>query len=89
MPTTVVPLRELLREPSKVKRLTKAGHVVRITDRGAPLWDLQSVAAEKQPDNAFRNKLVEEFLDDLLAEAPLPKSPKSVPIADVVKQSRG
>lgn len=86
---TTLPLRDLLRQPSKVKRLTRAGHVVRITDHGVPLWDVQPAA---QPAGASsrtdRRKAADEMLDDLLAETPLPPHPNSVPISEVVLKSR-
>jgi hypothetical protein len=31
-------LRTLLREPVAVKRMTRAGQPVRVTDQGQPLW---------------------------------------------------
>jgi hypothetical protein len=37
-----LPLRELLRQPARVKKLTAAGHEVRVTDRGRPLWVIQA-----------------------------------------------
>jgi antitoxin (DNA-binding transcriptional repressor) of toxin-antitoxin stability system len=40
--TTTLPLRELLRQPAKVKKLIAAGHSVRITDRGRPLWRMDA-----------------------------------------------
>ena len=63
-----LPLRELLRQPAKVKKLTAAGHPVRITDRGRPLWLIQPDRAEseKNPaqeddddDDAFWRELIE------------------------------
>ena len=36
--TKSLPLRDLLRQPSKVKKLTAAGRCVRVTDRGRRLW---------------------------------------------------
>ena len=36
--TKSLPLRDLLRQPAKVKKLTAAGHSVRVTDRGRRLW---------------------------------------------------
>ena len=38
-----LPLRQLLRDPKKVKQLTKDGQVVRITDGGEPLWEVYYV----------------------------------------------
>jgi antitoxin (DNA-binding transcriptional repressor) of toxin-antitoxin stability system len=87
MPT--LPLRDLLRQPSKVKRLTRAGHVVRITDRGVPLWDLQPVhVPEQDQSDAELRRAADEIFADLLAEKPLPTHPGSVPISEVVIKSR-
>jgi len=33
-----IPLRQLLRQPLKVKRWTRAGQSVQVTDNGRPLW---------------------------------------------------
>jgi hypothetical protein len=64
-----LPLRTLLRDPLKVKRLTKAGTVVRITDKGKPLWDVTPVPAadEKDPE---RERFLDEYFDKLLKEKP-------------------
>jgi antitoxin (DNA-binding transcriptional repressor) of toxin-antitoxin stability system len=86
---TTVPLRDLLRQPSKVKRLTRAGHTVRITDHGVPLWDLQAVKLpEQDPSDAELRQAAEEIFAELLAEKPLPTHPGSVPISEVVIKSR-
>ena len=86
---TTLPLRDLLRQPSKVKRLTRAGQVVRITDRGVPLWDLQPAAQSKRRQTeADRLLAVDEILDDLLSEKPLPSHPESIPISELVIRSR-
>jgi hypothetical protein len=86
---TTLPLRDLLRQPSKVKRLTRAGHVVRITDRGVPLWDLQPVTVpEKNQSDSELRRAAEEVFAELLAEKPLPTHPGSVPVSEVVIKSR-
>lgn len=63
-----IPLRDLLRQPSKVKALTAAGHAVRITDRGVPLWDISS--AEHADADAPSNAALawDPFLTELEAE---------------------
>lgn len=72
-----------------VKRLTRAGQVVRITERGVPLWDIQAAAVpEICQEEADRLRGVDEVLDALLAEAPLPAHAGSVPISNVVMGSR-
>lgn len=86
---TTIPIRELLRQPSKVKRLTRAGEVVRITERGVPLWDVQTAALpEASQTEIERLRGVNELLDDLMAETPLPAHAGSVPISNVVMGSR-
>jgi len=62
-----LPLRELLRQPGRVKKLTAAGHEVRVTDRGKPLWiihaDRPAVQRDRTPgdddDDAFWRELLE------------------------------
>jgi antitoxin (DNA-binding transcriptional repressor) of toxin-antitoxin stability system len=86
---TTLPLRDLLRQPSKVKRLTRAGHVVRITDHGVPLWDLQPVSLPKEgQSDAELRRAAEEIFAELLAEKPLPTHPGSIPISELVIKSR-
>lgn len=63
-----MPLRTLLRDPIKVKRLTKAGTIVRITDKGQPLWDLQPVVSEENDEE--RARLIDEILAETLKEKP-------------------
>jgi hypothetical protein len=36
-----ISIRTLVREPRKVKRLTRAGESVQVTDNGEPLWILK------------------------------------------------
>lgn len=63
-----IPLRDLLRQPSKVKALTAAGHAVRITDRGEPLWDISS-AENADADGGSSPALAwEPILTELEAE---------------------
>jgi antitoxin (DNA-binding transcriptional repressor) of toxin-antitoxin stability system len=38
-----ISLRTLIREPLKVKRMTRSGNSVQVTDNGEPLWILQPV----------------------------------------------
>jgi len=47
-----LPLRELLRQPAKVKKLTAAGHPVRITDRDRNLWLIQPDRPESEKNPA-------------------------------------
>ena len=62
-----LPLRELLRQPGRVKRLTAAGHEVRVTDRGKPLWVIQpdraTVARKATEDDDDDDVFWRELLD--------------------------
>jgi hypothetical protein len=62
-----LPLRELLRQPSRVKRLTAAGHEVRVTDRGRPLWvihaDKGTVVGKSPQDNDEEEAFWQELLE--------------------------
>lgn len=86
---TTLSIRDLLRQPTLVKRLTRSGQVVRITERGVSLWDIQAAEVpEISQTEAERLRGVDEMLDSLLAEAPLPAHAGSVPISNVVMGSR-
>ena len=61
-----LPLRELLRRPSTVKKLTASGQDVQITDNGKPLWVVQP--ARGKSSDAASDRLVDEELDELLSE---------------------
>lgn len=77
-----IPLRQLLREPAKVKQLTRTGQPVQITDHGKPLWVLMPV--EGRNDHPERSKAIDELLDQVLEE---PVS--SVSLSKRVKDGRG
>ena len=77
-----IPLRRLLREPIKVKKWTRAGDVVRVTDNGQPLWVIQGVAPRKE-DEAERKESIRQMLDEMLRQ---PKS--SVSLSRLIKESR-
>jgi len=47
-----IPLRQLVREPLKVKGWTRAGQTVQVTDNGKLLWIIQ--AAETAADEQER-----------------------------------
>jgi hypothetical protein len=64
-----IPLRTLLREPQKVKRMTREGMAVQVTDKGKPLWLLRAADQTKSDDTARRQQ-IDEVLDDVLLEAP-------------------
>jgi hypothetical protein len=63
-----ITLRTLVREPLKVKRWTRAGQPVRVTDSGESLWILQPAAAA--PDEQERRRVTAETLDEVLREEP-------------------
>jgi hypothetical protein len=68
-----ISLRTLLREPLKVKRLTRTGKPVQVTDNGKPLWILNAVTGT-DADEAERRRAVDELLNELLDEKPSPIS---------------
>jgi len=43
-----VSLRILMRNPIKIKKWTRSGKKVQVTDRGQPLWVIQSATALEQ-----------------------------------------
>jgi hypothetical protein len=58
-----VTLRTLVRDPRKVKRLTRGGATVEVTDNGKPLWLIQPI---KDFDEAERLRVTDEALDEVL-----------------------
>ena len=76
-----ITLRTLVREPLKVKRWTRRGAKVRVTDSGQPLWVIQ--AAEETEDDLGRRQAVDQMLTEMLRE---PKS--SVSLSRILKESR-
>jgi hypothetical protein len=64
-----ITLRTLLREPLKVKSMTRTGKPVQITDNGEPLWILQS-ANSTEAGEADRRRAIDEILDEMLCEKP-------------------
>jgi hypothetical protein len=62
---TTVTLRTLLREPRKVKSITRTGKSVQVTDNGKPLWILQP-ANGTEADEAERLRATDEILDEVL-----------------------
>jgi antitoxin (DNA-binding transcriptional repressor) of toxin-antitoxin stability system len=77
-----IPLRQLVRQPLTVKRWTRAGQPVQITDNGRPLWILQP-ANGTDADEAERRRAIDEILDDVLSE-----KPSEISAAKLLEESR-
>lgn len=76
-----VTLRTLVREPIKVKRLTRAGSSVQVTDKGKPLWIIQPVTSAADEERRIRE--IDELLDEVL------RSPRSkISLSKIVLESR-
>ncbi|PYL01515.1 MAG: hypothetical protein DME19_01380 [Verrucomicrobia bacterium] len=58
-----VTLRTLLREPLKVKRMTRTGRPVQVTDNGQSLWIIQPATA--RADQELRRREIEEELAEV------------------------
>jgi antitoxin (DNA-binding transcriptional repressor) of toxin-antitoxin stability system len=66
-----IPLRTLVREPLKVKRLVRAGQSITVTDHGDPLWIIQPAGGKESPDvEASRRREIDEVLEEVLGETP-------------------
>jgi hypothetical protein len=77
-----ITLRTLVREPLTVKRMTRAGKSVQVTDNGKPLWILHP-ANGTQADIESRRREIEAELADVL------RGPKSkVALSKLVLESR-
>lgn len=66
---TTISLRTLLRDPRRVKRMTRTGKPVQITDNGQPLWILQP-ANDSEIDEAERRREIEAIFAEVLKEKP-------------------
>lgn len=77
-----ITLRTLVREPLKVKRMTRTGQPVQVTDKGEPLWILQP-AGPTDADEAERRRAIDEILDEVLRE-----KPSKISAAKLLEQSR-
>ena len=74
-------MRTLIREPFKVKRITRTGKPVQVTDNGVPLWIIQPVATKA--DERLRRTQIEEELAEVL------RGPRSkIPLSTIVLESR-
>ena len=63
-----ITLRTLVREPLKVKRITRTGKSVQVTDNGRPLWILRP--ANGTDDEAERRRAIDEIFEEVLRERP-------------------
>jgi hypothetical protein len=66
-----VTLRTLVRDPLKVKRMTRAGARVQVTDKGRPLWVIHPAISES---DAERIRETNKILDEVLSEPVCPIS---------------
>ena len=79
-----ITLRTLVREPLKVKRLTRAGQSVEVTDHGDALWIIQPAGRKESPAaQADRRKVIDEILDEVLRE-----KPAKISAAKLLEESR-
>jgi hypothetical protein len=76
-----ITLRTLVREPRKVKGLTRAGNSVRVIDNGQPLWVIQPAIA-KDDDLRRRREIEKELAQILLG----PQS--NIPLSEIILSSR-
>jgi hypothetical protein len=77
-----ISLRTLVREPLKVKRMTRTGQTVQVTDQGRPLWILHPADGTEE-DEAERRRGIDELLDEVL------RSPRSkMSLSKIVLESR-
>ena len=60
-----VPLRTLLREPLKIKKMTRAGEKIEVTDNGEALWIIQAAKSSAE-EEAERIRAIDELLDEVL-----------------------
>lgn len=79
---TTISLRTLVREPRKVKRITRTGKSVQVTDNGKPLWILQP-ANGTVADEEERRRAIDELLDEVLRE-----KPSKISLSKIVLESR-
>ena len=79
---TTVTLRTLVREPRKVKRITRTGKSVQVTDNGKPLWILQP-ADSTHADEAERLRATDEILEEVLRQ-----KPSKISLSKLVLESR-
>jgi hypothetical protein len=79
---TTVTLRTLVREPRKVKHITRTGKSVQVIVNGKPLWILQP-ANGTEADEAERRHAIDEILDEVLRE-----KPSKISLSKLILESR-
>ena len=79
---TTISLRTLLRDPRKVKRITRTGKPVQVTDNGEPLWILHP-ANGTDTDEAKRRRAIDEILDEVQRA-----KPSKMQLSKIVLESR-
>ena len=77
-----ISLRTLVREPLKVKRMTRTGKPVQVTDNGKPLWILHP-ANGTSADEEERRRAIDEILDEVLSE-----KPSKISLSKILDESR-
>jgi hypothetical protein len=77
-----ISLRALLRQPLEVKRITRSGKPVQVTDNGQPLWILQP-AHGTETGEADRRRAIDEILEEVLRE-----KPSNISAAKLLEESR-
>lgn len=77
-----VTLRMLLRQPGRVKKLTRAGKTVHVTDNGQPLWIITSAEQPLETDGE-RAAAIDAILDEVLNA-----KPSSLSLSKIVLDSR-
>ena len=77
-----ISLRTLVREPLKVKRMTRTGQPVQVTDNGEPLWILQPANGTGAGEEE-RRRAIDEILDEVLSE-----KPSKISLSRILDESR-
>lgn len=77
-----ISLRTLVREPLKVKRITRTGKSVQVTDNGHPLWIIQPANGSDADEERRRHEIEELFTE-------VRSGPRStIPLSKIVLESR-
>ncbi|HEV8541232.1 MAG TPA: hypothetical protein VGR78_02460 [Verrucomicrobiae bacterium] len=78
-----ITLRTLVRDPLLVKRLTRRGTRVQVTDRGRPLWFISSADREYSEEEEADKAAIETMFEEMLQE---PVSPLN--LSKTIKENR-